>query len=85
MSLILMSLSNSHNLIMSDLNKRDNDLPVTTKEKVETILILAGIGVGGILAIVFVGKLIGLVVPILILGGVGYFAYPYIKAKLNQL
>jgi hypothetical protein len=70
---------------MSDLNKQNNDLPVTTKEKVETILMLAGIGVGGLLAVVFVGKLIGLVVPILILGGVGYFAYPYVKSKLNQL
>jgi hypothetical protein len=70
---------------MSDLKKTTdtNDLPVTTKEKVETILILTGIGVGGLLAVVLIGKIIGLVIPIAILGVVGYFAYPYIKEKLK--
>lgn len=69
---------------MSDLKKNDSsELPVTTKEKVETILILTSIGVGTLLAVAFIGKLIGLVVPLVLLVGIGYFAYPRIKDKLK--
>ena len=84
MLLVVKTYSKTHFYTMSDLDKRPQDLPVTAKEKAETILILTGIGVGTILAVVFVGKLIGLVVPIIVLGGIGYFAYPYVKEKLNK-
>jgi hypothetical protein len=70
---------------MSDLKKNTdtNNLPITNKEKVETILILSTIGVGGIFAVVLVGKIIGLIIPIGIVAIAGYFVYPYVKEKLK--
>jgi hypothetical protein len=70
---------------MSDLKKNTdtNNLPITNKEKVETILILSAIGVGGIFAVVLVGKIIGLIIPIGIVAIAGYFVYPYVKQKLK--